>query len=82
MQVLKVGMPDVGFQPFALHGEAQGCKFPPDRGSPHGGVGFMARLSFNVSDSFQCVFKKIICLFMYLFIFGCIGSSLLCVGFL
>ena len=33
MQVLKVGVLDEGFKPFAPQGEAQVCEFPPHCGS-------------------------------------------------
>ena len=36
VQILKAGVPDVGFKLFAFDGEAQGCEFPPDCGSPQG----------------------------------------------
>ena len=33
--VLKPGVPNVGYEPFAPQGEALGFKFPPDFGMPH-----------------------------------------------
>ena len=33
VQVLKAGVPDVGFKPFAPQGEAWGCEYPPNHGS-------------------------------------------------
>lgn len=38
-QVLKVGMPGVGFKPFAPQGEAGSFEFSPDCGSLHWGWG-------------------------------------------
>ena len=35
MHVLKVGVPNVGFEPFTPQGESLGSEFPPVHGSPH-----------------------------------------------
>ena len=42
-------------------------------------VRFVANFHLNMSDDFS---KHIFYLFIYLFIFGCVGSSFLCEGFL
>lgn len=38
VQVLKIGVPDMGFKAFTFQGEACICKFPLDCGSLHGGA--------------------------------------------
>ena len=35
LPVLKIGLPNVGYEPFAPQGEALGFEFPPDCGSLH-----------------------------------------------
>lgn len=42
MQILKVGVYDMVFKPFAPWGKALGFEFPPDLGIALPGVGFMA----------------------------------------
>ena len=41
VQVLKVGVPDGGFRPFALQGEAPGSEFSHDYGLPSPGMVFV-----------------------------------------
>lgn len=54
VQVLKVGVPDVRLKPFAPHGKALGCEFPPTWFTTLGGMGFMAQLSLASPGCF-CV---------------------------